>query len=55
MNILGIEELKWTRMGEFNSDDYCIYHCGQEPLGRKVMTNIEIILKIIYITLPTKV
>ena len=34
MNILGIEELKWTRMGEFNSDDYYIYHCGQEPLGR---------------------
>ena len=34
MNILGIKELKWTRMGEFNSDDYYIYHCGQEPLGR---------------------
>ena len=29
-NILGISELKWTRMGEFNSDDHCIYYCGQE-------------------------
>ena len=34
INILGISELKWTRTGEFNSDDYYIYHCGQEPLGR---------------------
>ena len=32
--ILGITELKWTRMGEFNSDDACIYYCGQEPLRR---------------------
>ena len=30
INILGINELKWTRMGEFNSDDHYIYHCGQE-------------------------
>ena len=29
-DILGISELKWTRMGEFNSDDHCIYYCGQE-------------------------
>ena len=27
-NILGISELKWTRMGEFNSDDHYIYYCG---------------------------
>ena len=33
--ILGISELKWTRMGEFNSDDHYIYYCGQEPLRRK--------------------
>ena len=33
-NILGIIELKWTRMGEFNSDDHYIYHCGQESLRR---------------------
>ena len=31
---LGISELKWTRMGEFNSDDHYIYYCGQESLRR---------------------
>ena len=34
INILGISELKWTAMGEFNSDDHCIYYCGQEYLRR---------------------
>ena len=34
VNILGISELKWTGMGEFNSDDHCIYYCGQESLRR---------------------
>ena len=34
INILGISELKWTRMGEFNSDDHYIYYCGQESLRR---------------------
>ena len=34
VNILGICELKWTRMGEFNSDDHYIYYCGQESLRR---------------------
>ena len=33
-NILGINELKWTGMGEFNSDDHYIYYCGQESHGR---------------------
>ena len=33
--ILGISELKWTEMGEFNSDDHCIYYYGQETLQRK--------------------
>ena len=33
-DILGISELKWTGMGEFNSDDNYIYYCGQEPLRR---------------------
>ena len=33
-DILGIRELKWTRMGEFNSDDHYIYYCGQESLRR---------------------
>ena len=34
VDILGISELKWTRMGEFSSDDHCIYYCGQESLRR---------------------
>ena len=34
VDILGIGELKWTAMGEFNSDDCYIYHCGQESLRR---------------------
>ena len=34
VDILGISKLKWTGMGEFNSDDHCIYYCGQESLGR---------------------
>ena len=33
-DILGISELKWTGMGEFNSDDYYIYYCGQKSLRR---------------------
>ena len=33
-DILGISELKWTEMGEFNSDDHFIYYCGQESLQR---------------------
>ena len=34
IDILGITELKWTGMGEFNSDGHCIYYCGQESLRR---------------------
>ena len=34
IGILRISELKWARMGEFNSDDHYIYYCGQESLGR---------------------
>ena len=34
VNILGISKLKWTGMGEFNSDDHYIYYCGQESLRR---------------------
>ena len=33
-DILGISELKWTGMGEFNSNDYYIYYCGKESLRR---------------------
>ena len=32
VNILGIRELQWTGMGEFNSDDHYIYYCGQKSL-----------------------
>ena len=34
INILGISELKWTRMGEFNSEDHYIYYCGQDSLRK---------------------
>ena len=34
VNNLGISELKWTEMGEFNSDDHYIYYCGQESFRR---------------------
>ena len=36
INILGISELKWTGMGEFNSDDHDIYYCGQESFRRRI-------------------
>ena len=42
IDILGISELKWTEIGEFNSDDHCIYHCGQVSLrrnGAAIMAN----------------
>ena len=35
VDILGISELKWTGLGEFNSDEHYIYYCGQESLRRK--------------------
>ena len=34
IHIFGISELKWTGMSEFNSDDHCIYYCGQKSLKR---------------------
>ena len=40
IDILGISELKWTRMGEFNSDDHYIYHYGQESLRRNAVALI---------------
>ena len=42
ISILGISELKWTGMGEFNSDDHYIYYCGQESLRRN---GVAIIVK----------
>ena len=40
IDILGISELRWTRMGEFKSDDRHIYYCGQESLRRNGVTII---------------
>ena len=40
VDILGIRELKWTGMGEFNSDDHYIYYCGQESLRRNGVANM---------------
>ena len=40
IDILGISELKWTGMGEFNSDDHYIYWCAQESLRRNGVTLI---------------
>ena len=34
INTFGVSELKWMRMVKFNSDDHCIYYCGQEFLRR---------------------
>ena len=45
VDILGISELEWTGMGEFNSDDHYIYYCGQESLrrnGAAIMVNKRI-------------
>ena len=42
VDILGVSELKWTGMGEFNSDDHYIYYCGQESLRRN---GVAIIVK----------
>ena len=40
INILGISELKWMGIGEFNSDDHYIYYCGQESLRKNGVTLI---------------
>ena len=42
IDILEISELRWTGMGEFNSDDHYIYYCGQESLRRN---GVAIIVK----------
>ena len=46
VDILGINELKWTGMGDFNSDDHFIYYCGQESLRRNgiaIMVNKRVL------------
>ena len=40
INVLGISELRWTGMGEFNSDDHYIYYCGQQSLRRNGLSLI---------------
>ena len=40
IDILGINELRWTGMGEINSDDHYIYYCGQESLRRNGVATI---------------
>ena len=45
IDILGISDLKWTGMGEFNSDDHCVYYCGQESLrgnGEAIIVNKKV-------------
>ena len=45
VDILGISGLKWTGIGEFNSDDHFIYYCGQESLrrnGAAIMVNTRV-------------
>ena len=37
INMLGVSKLKWTGLGEFNSDDHYIYYCGQESLRRNAV------------------
>ena len=46
INILGIKELKWTRMGKFNSDDHYIYYCGQESFRKN---GVAIIVEMQYL------
>ena len=41
IDILGISKLRWTGMGEFNSDDHYIYYCGQESLRRNGVAIID--------------
>ena len=41
VDILGISELKWIGMGEFNSDDHCIYYCGLESLRRNAVAMVN--------------
>ena len=53
VDILAIRELKWTGMGEFNSNDHYIYYCGQESLRRNgvaIMVNKRV--RKLYVTTP---
>ena len=55
INILGISELKWTGMGEFNSDDHYIYYCGQEsPRRNGVAFIVNKRIKMLYLNKISK-
>ena len=49
VNILGISELKWTGMGEFNSDNHYTYYCGQESLRRNEVACLHHLNKGFYV------
>ena len=52
IDILGISKLKWTGIGEFNSDDHYIYYCGQESLRRNgvaIMVNKRVVVEMQYL------
>ena len=54
VDILGISKLKWTGMGEFNSDDHYMYYCGQESLRRNgvaIMVNKRVLNAVLGCTL----
>ena len=54
INFLGISDLKWTRVGEFNSDDYYIYYCGQESLRRNGVIIVNKRVKVEYLDAISK-
>ena len=57
IDTLGISELKWTAMGEFNSEDYHIYYCGQESRRRKgvaLIVNKRVVKAVLGYNLMTK-
>ena len=47
VDILGITKLKWTGMGEFNSDDHYIYYCGQESLRRNGVAITDSVVRLL--------
>ena len=52
VNMLGASKLKWTGMGEFNSDDHYIYYCGQETLRRNgvaLIVNKKVVAEMQYL------
>ena len=54
VDILGISELKWTGMGEFNSDEHCIYYCRQESIRNRVAIMVNKRVKMQYLDAISK-